>query len=126
MSKMQPTDMAKTAVSAETLIIFFGVFIALVGIYNIIMTGIKNHREAEERRNAPNIEMQEQIDAHQRMLASDKIRIENLERKTEDLTQGQKATVKGIQALLEHELHNGNADQLQNASQQISDWLTNR
>ena len=36
------------------------------------------------------------------------------------------ASCAGVQALLEHELHNGNADEMQLASKEINTWLRER
>lgn len=127
---MEPTtiDAVKElkGISAETLLIALMVFCALLGIYNLIATAMKNHREEKARQAAPTDDLRTRMEEHERILAKDKARIEALERKTDDLTIGQRATVKGIQALLEHALHDGNTDQLQSASEQLTNWLTDR
>lgn len=61
-----------------------------------------------------------------KMLATDKARLDAHEKEIAELREGQKVLCGGLQALLEHELHNGNADQMQKASDNLSEWLINR
>ena len=59
-------------------------------------------------------------------LATDKARLDAHEKELAELREGQKVLCGGVQALLEHELHNGNANQMQGASDDLSKWLINR
>ncbi len=60
-------------------------------------------------------------------------RLETCERKLEqdfkqlqDVRNGQRELCFGVQALLNHELHNGNADEMAHASENINKWLVGR
>ena len=59
-------------------------------------------------------------------LDNDKRRLDKHARDIEDLREGQKYLCMGVQALLGHELHNGNADEMKAASAGIKSWLLNR
>lgn len=50
-------------------------------------------------------------------------RIDALEKSNADNRAGIKALCAGVRALLEHELHNGNADELKKASEAIEAWV---
>ena len=63
---------------------------------------IEEHRQETERR----------LSMHQRDL--------------EDLHKGQSVVCRGVQALLDHALHNGNTDEMQAASDGIGKWLRTR
>lgn len=60
------------------------------------------------------------------MLENDKRRLDNHDKAIDALQEGQKVTCKGVQALLNHELHNGNATEMQEASAELNKWLINR
>lgn len=59
-------------------------------------------------------------------LDNDKRRLDKHARDIEDLREGQKYLCMGVQALLGHELHNGNTDEMKAASAGIKSWLLNR
>lgn len=58
--------------------------------------------------------------------ASVKHKVDKHEKQLADLKDGQKVCCKALIALLGHELHNGNADEMLNASQELNDYLVNR
>ena len=63
---------------------------------------------------------------HSKMLATDKERLDRHEREISDLRGGQRVLCMGVQALLEHELHNGNGEQMQTAANDLQKYLVNR
>lgn len=58
--------------------------------------------------------------------ASIKHKVDRHEKQLGDLKDGQKVCCKALIALLGHELHNGNADEMQEASKELNDYLVNR
>lgn len=58
--------------------------------------------------------------------ASIKHKVDKHEKQLGELKDGQKVTCKALIALLGHELHNGNADEMQEASKELNDYLVNR
>lgn len=58
--------------------------------------------------------------------ASVKSKVDRHEKQLGDLKDGQKVCCKALIALLGHELHNGNADEMQEASKELNDYLVNR
>ena len=59
------------------------------------------------------------IDAHTRQIAA-------IEKRQDGFETGQKAGNRGILALLNHELHNGNSDEMEKAKQVMDDYLIER
>lgn len=59
-------------------------------------------------------------------LANDKTRLDKHDKAIDALQEGQKVTCEGVQALLNHALHNGNSDEMQKASTDLNKWLINR
>lgn len=66
------------------------------------------------------------LDNHARMLSNDKERLDRHEHEIGDLRGGQRVLMQGVQALLEHELHNGNGEQMQSAANDLQKYLVNR
>ena len=56
------------------------------------------------------------LDAHTRQIVA-------IEKRQDSLDSGQKAANRGILALLNHELHNGNSDEMEHAKQVMDDYL---
>lgn len=56
-------------------------------------------------------------------LETDKRRLDEHEKAIRNLTEGQKVMCAGVVALLDHQLHNGNTEQMENARNDISKYL---
>lgn len=59
-------------------------------------------------------------------LATDKARLDEHEHAINDLREGQQVLCSGILALLDHELHNGNSEQMQGARDGIMNYLSGK
>lgn len=109
------------------------VFLALAWAWNLIYTALTNARKEKERADAPLNIVRADINKLRNDIAADRERIGALERgvdaharELEDLHTGQTELCRGVQALLEHALHNGNNDEMQAASASIGKWLRDR
>ena len=58
-----------------------------------------------------------------RKLANDKIRLDDHEKAIRELRESNQVLCAGLMALLDHELHNGNTDQMQKARDNIMQYL---
>ncbi len=113
-------------VPAEGWLWFMVVALLLLNVYNVFSAARKNAREEKKHREQPTVTLEERVKAHDRMLDNDKRRLDEMERKQADMQLGQMANCRGVRALLDHELHNGNADEMQEASKEIEKWLCKR
>lgn len=120
------------------------VVLALAWAFNIISSAVTNLRRAQERNEEPIRNLQNQInvlleqvrDMESRfgdMCREVNGRVDAVERgvdthstELEDLHTGQTELCRGVQALLEHALHNGNETEMAAASQSIGKWLRTR
>jgi len=109
------------------------VVLALAWAWNLIYTALTNARKERERAEAPFKAIRDDITHLREDIAADRERIGALERgvdshavELKDLHTGQTELCRGVQALLEHALHNGNNDEMQAASASIGKWLRNR
>lgn len=69
---------------------------------------------------------QEKQNDTEKKLNTDKTRLDAHDKSIADLKAGQRCLCEGVQALLEHELHNGNTDEMKAASCGIKAWLVKR
>jgi len=120
----------------------------LVGICALIVLGDKVltvFRNAQRRKKEPEDKLAEEISAKvlekleprfqaiDQKLSNDKATIDSHTRQIESLAKradgtdtGIKAINRGVLALLNHALHNGNTDELENAQKGINDYLIDR
>lgn len=98
----------------------------VIECYNKFSTARKNTREEKAMANKPMDEMEERMSrAEQRIAALENRQDDNM-RQIADVKEGQMALCAGVKALLEHELHNGNADEMEVSSKKLDHWLLNR
>jgi septal ring factor EnvC (AmiA/AmiB activator) len=109
------------------------VILAICWAWNMVYTAITNARKERERQDAPLNEIRDDIRKLNDGIHNDRERITALEHDIEhhgdelrDLHHGQTEICRGVQALLEHALHNGNTDEMEAASQAIGKWLRTR
>ena len=62
----------------------------------------------------------------EKKLATDKARLDEHEKAIRDLQESQQVLCTGLLALLDHELHNGNGEQMQEARDSIMHYLTGK
>ena len=60
------------------------------------------------------------------MLANDKHKLEQHDKELIDLKDGLQQMCSGVVALLNHELRDGNSDEMDQAARNINDWLIHR
>jgi len=107
------------------------VAVLLIEIYSKVMNARKLHRDAQA--NTPIAQLGERVDAHDKMLASDKRRIENLEQMTADMRQHDKHVDEGLMVLMRsslamqrHMMHGNNIDGMHKSESEITDYLTGK
>lgn len=84
-----------------------------------VIDTIKNWRKPAAAREG----RAETIEQH---LDTDKRRLDRLDKEVADTRDAVRVLITGVNALLEHELHNGNAAQMQTASDGLKSYLINR
>ena len=118
--------------------------LALAWAFNIICAAIANWHKAREKTGKPIEELRGEVDEvktemqgmnsrFNEMCRAVNGRVDAVEHsiadhtnKLSDLHTGQTELCRGVQALLEHALHNGNEQGMSEASQSIGEWLRTR
>ena len=105
---------------------FVIVALVLLNAYNVFASARKNAREEKKRQSEPTTDLAKRIGDQARMLDNDKRKLDDHDRQLGDMRRGLMVNCAGIQALLEHELHNGNTGEMEEASKNIDKWLRER
>ena len=104
-------------------IISFGVVLAeLIGLIVLLSNG----KKALDSFRQPRVELENRLDKHDEYLAADKRRIEALEKRMDDSDDAFEVVMQALIALLGHELHNGNTEEMQDALGALNKYLTRR
>lgn len=106
-----------------SLIGLVAVALLLIGIYNTIMTALKNHREEKKRKAAPVEALESRADnarqmlqAHDEMIKADRERLDKLEEQ-------QRIMLRALMAMLSHEVNGNSTDKLKASVVEINDFL---
>ena len=110
-----------------------GVFVGLLLLFAIIVNAVEKWRALRQPKRDADTAMDDRLTAIENKLKNDKARLDGIDRRlslmdrdTDDIYKGFGAMCNALRALLEHELHNGNADQMQEASSALNNYLTSR
>lgn len=113
-------------ITFQQIIGLLAVVLVLLGAYNVIMTAIKNRREEKRLRESPMMQLKERVDRHDDLLAKDKDRLDAMENRMQDMGQQSTIMLRGVRALLSHEINGNSADKLNASASEIDDYLINR
>ena len=113
-------------VTFEQLIGLAVIVVIAASTYNTIMAAIKNHIEAKKRHYAPVDALTTRVDAHDKMLSNDKRRLEEMDERLSILRGESAMMLKGVRALLSHEINGNSNDKLIESYDSIDNYLINK
>lgn len=119
-------DHIQTLLNSENTLGFLLVLVALMWFFNQAGQTIETWKKLRKPKEAEDEEMENRIKSCERRFSSDQRRLDEHEKKIEDLQAGMRHNCFGVKALLNHELHNGNADEMSKAASDIDAYLINR
>lgn len=102
------------------------VILVLLGAYKIIMDAIKIHREEKRLRDSPVVKLQARVDRHDELLQKDKDRLDAMETRMQDMGEQSTIMLRGVLALLSHEINGNSTDKLKDSMTEINDYLIRR
>ncbi len=114
------------SLTAGNILTFLLIAAAILWIFNLASQAYKNYREFKKPKEASDKTVAEKLAEHDRFFASDKRRLEAHDEDIEDLKEGMRRNCTGIKALLNHQLHDGNTDEMSAAAADLDKWLINR
>lgn len=107
------------ALTGNNLIVTALVLVAVMEFVNLVGRTVGTFREWRK----PGHDSDEDF---QKRLLKCETRLEEDSLQLQDMKNGQKEICYGVQALLNHALHNGNSDEMKAASDNINKWLVDR
>ena len=102
------------------------VVLLLVGIYNTVMTAIKNHREEVKRRKAPVEKLEGRADATSEMLRKHEEAIQADKERLNSMEEQQRIMMRAMVALLSHSINGNSTDKLQASMTEIQNYLISK
>lgn len=102
------------------------VILLLAGAYTTIMTAIKTRREEKKLRDSPVTQLKERVDRHEELLSKDKDRLDAIETRMQDMGEQSTIILRGVRALLSHEINGNSVDKLNSSASEIDDYLIKR
>jgi hypothetical protein len=105
---------------------FLLILAALLWLFDLISKAIKNYRELKKPKTDADKTVAAKIADHDKFFAADKQRLDAHDKDIDDLREGMKKNCAGVMALLNHQLHDGNTDEMSKASSELDAWLINR
>jgi len=103
----------------EQLVGAAAVILLMIGIYNTIMTAIKNAREEKKRRNQPVNTLEDTVKDHTEKLKNDHERLTDLEKAIRILMRSQIAQ-------LDHEISGNSIEKLKDSRAEIQQYLIDK
>ena len=102
------------------------VILLLAGAYNTIMQTVKTRREEKKLRDSPVTKLTERVDRHDELLAKDNDRLNTMETRMQDMGEQSTIMLRGVRALLSHEINGNSVDKLNASMSEIDDYLIRR
>ena len=95
------------------------IILVIIGAYNAIMQAVRTHRDERSAKSRPIEEIRTRLDAHDRMLARDKERLDAMQEESVIM-------LRGVKAILSHEVNGNSVDKMKQSMQEIDDYLIRR
>jgi len=102
------------------------VILLLVGAYSTVMKAVQTWREEKRLKDSPVTKLTECVDRHDELLAKDKDRIDAMETRMQDMREQSTIMLRGVRALLSHEVNGNSVDKLNASMSEIDDYLIRR
>lgn len=102
------------------------VILIFVGAYSTLMNAIRTAREEKRLKNSPITELQGRVSRHDELLQKDKDRLDSIEARIGDMGTESTIMLRGVRALLSHEVNGNSTDKLEASLSEIDDYLIRR
>ena len=99
------------------------VLVLILTVYTLIMNAIKAWREEKKRKNQPVSDLETRVKANTDKLEKHDGLLDNDKKRLDAIDEQQRILMRGIMALLSHEVNGNSIDKLKASLQEINDWL---
>ena len=123
---MQTAEELASVIGGNTAIITLAYVLGVCAIIATVGKAVEVVRSGLRPARAKSDDVQTCLHNDKRRLDAHDGRLKALEDGLQDTQDGQRVLMQGVMALLEHELHNGNSEQMEQASRDIQSHLLRR
>ena len=116
-------DNVQVIASPDNLTTFLLVLVALAGLFILFVNVVEAGRKLRKPKETEKTSLSEHQESCERRFEADYKRFSELERRMLYQEETSQVLCAGMHALLEHELHNGNANEMQRASNDLFNHL---
>jgi len=102
------------------------VILIMIGAYSTIMGAVRTWREEKRLKDSPVTKLTERVDRHDELLAKDKDRLDAMENRMQDMGEQSTIMLRGVRALLSHEINGNSNDKLNASMSEIDEYLIRR
>ncbi len=99
------------------------VLVLLLTVYTLAMNALKAWREEKKRKNTPVNDLEAKVQEHTAKLEKHDGLLDNDKKRLDAIDEQQRILMRGIMALLSHEVNGNSIDKLKASLAEISDWL---
>ena len=107
---------------SDVMLIIAAIVLLLV-TYTQIMNAVKAWREERKRKNAPVESLADQVSANRERIEQHDQMLDNDKKRLDAFDEQQRLMLRGIMAILSHEINGNSTDKLQASMTEINDWL---
>lgn len=141
MTQVQPIEGITPEMLWNFVLVLLGIFSVVILVYKVVEIARKEHERKEKRNQLSGKDLTDEIADKvlakleprfsdiERKLDTDKSRLDNhdvaiqsLSKSIETIKDGMQVTADALTAILDHELHNGNSDQMQKARDDLQTY----
>jgi biopolymer transport protein ExbD len=97
--------------------------VLFVEVYNKFATARNNRRAEKKLQEAPVETLTVRVDAHDKMLANDKRRLDETDERLTAIRKESSMTLRGVRAILSHEINGNSNEKLQKSYDEIDEYL---
>lgn len=119
-------DNVEVLTTAGNIGTFLAVLVALAGVFILAVNVVEAWRKLVKPKERKEDDLQSKQEVCSKRFANDKAILDDHNERIRTLEEGQCVMCEALHELLEHELHNGNADQMRAASSKLFKYLNTR
>lgn len=108
------------------LIVAAAVLVLLLTVYTVVMNAVKAWREEQKRKKAPVDDLGTRVSSCQTKLAEHDTLLDKDRKRLDAMDEQQRIMLRGIMAILSHEINGNSIDKMKASLQEINDWLIER
>lgn len=110
----------------EQLVVTAGVILLIIGIYNTVMTAVKNRREEKKRRDAPMNSLEAKVDSLEERADDHDAKLKRDYDRLNAMDSSIRILMRALMALLSHDINGNSTDKLKASFEEMQKYLIDK